>query len=152
EYIASINLSSGPKWEYDLKTLPRVTGRGTRVIITEYDLPRLTIEPHDVILANGSVWYTNFGEQFLGRVDPKTGQHAEYAVPTLKPGFPTGSLDLGIDKEGSLWLGMMYQAGIAKFDPKTEKFQVWQLPPERNKDNSQLNMVTMSQHVDGKVW
>ena len=25
-------------------------------------------------------------------------------------------------------------------------------PPERNRDNSQLNMVTMSHHVDGKIW
>ena len=40
EYLASVNLSNAPRWEYDLKTLPRVKGRGTNVIITEYDLPR----------------------------------------------------------------------------------------------------------------
>jgi streptogramin lyase len=152
EYFASVNLSNAPRWEYDLKTLPRVKGRGTNVIITEYDLPRPTIEPHDVILVNGTVWYSNFGEQFLGKLDPKTGKHSEYQMPVLKEGFPTGNLDLSIDREGNLWLGMMYQAAIAKFDPKTEIFRIWQLPPERNKDNSQLNMVTNHQHVDGKVW
>jgi virginiamycin B lyase len=152
EYLASVNLSNSPRWDYDLKTLPRVTGRGTNVIITEYDLPRQTIEPHDVIAINGTVWYSNFGEQFLGRLDPKTGKHSEYAMPVFKPGFPTGNLDLNVDRAGNLWLGMMYQASVAKFDPKTEKFQTWQLPPERNRDNSQLNMVTNHQHVDGKVW
>jgi virginiamycin B lyase len=62
EFLATVNLSSAPRWEYELKTLPRIKGRGTNVIITEYDLPRPTIEPHDVIVADGSVWYTNFGE------------------------------------------------------------------------------------------
>ena len=105
-----------------------------------------------MIVVNGTVWYSNFGEQFLGKLDPKTGKHTEFAMPVLKEGFPTGNLDLNVDREGNLWLGMMYQAAIAKFDPKTEIFRIWQLPPERNKDNSQLNMVTNQQHVDGKVW
>jgi len=152
EYLTTINLSSGMKHEFELKTLPRVKGRGTNVIITEYDLPRPTIEPHDVIIVNGEAWYTNFGEQFLGKLDPKTGKHTEYAMPELRKGFPTGNLDLGIDREGHLLLGMMYQGGIARFDPKTEKFQIWQLPPERLKDDSQLNMVTNQAHVDGKLW
>jgi streptogramin lyase len=47
---------------------------------------------------------------------------------------------------------MMYQAAVAKFDPKTETFQYWQLPPERVKDDSQLNMITNRADVDGKVW
>jgi virginiamycin B lyase len=43
EYLASINLSSSPQWEYPLKTLPRPAGSATHVVITEYDLPRPTI-------------------------------------------------------------------------------------------------------------
>ena len=50
EYLATINLSATDSWEYPLKTLPRPTGRATHVIVTEYDLPRPTIEPHDVIV------------------------------------------------------------------------------------------------------
>jgi virginiamycin B lyase len=152
EYLATINLSSAMQHEFELKTLPRVKGRGTNVVITEYDLPRPTIEPHDVIVLNGEAWYTNFGEQFLGKIDPKTGKHTEYAVPELRKGFPTGNLDLGVDRDGNLLLGMMYQGGVARFDPKSEKFQIWQLPPERLKDDSQLNMVTNQGHVDGKLW
>src|SRR5262245_28380921 len=57
EWLASVNLSEGTTWEYPLKTFPRPTGRATRVIITEYDLPRQTIEPHDVIIGkDGNAW------------------------------------------------------------------------------------------------
>ena len=153
EYIATINLSQSPNWNYDLKTLPRVKGRSTKAIITEYDLPRQTIEPHDVILVDGTVWYSNFGEQYLGKLDPKTGKHTEYPMTVPKPNFPVGNLDIGADRNGNLWLGMMYQAAVAKFDPKTEQFQYFSLPAERNRNNSQLNMVTPDRvHIDGKLW
>ncbi len=154
EYLATINLKGASQWNYALKTLPRPTGKATRVIYTEYDLPRETIEPHDVLVdSDGIAWYSSFGEQFLGRLDPKTGKATEYAIPEHKPGFPTGLLGLRADRDGNLWLGNMYQAAIVKFDRKTEKFQYWTLPPERNIDAAQINMVSpQSSHVDGKVW
>jgi streptogramin lyase len=154
EYLATINLGEGTKWTYELKTLPRPSGRGTRVIYTEYDLPRERIQPHDVIVdAEGIAWYSSFGEQNLGRLDPKTGQVTEYFIKETKPGFPTGLLGLRSDREGNLWLGNMYQAQIVKFDRKTQRFTTWQLPPEQNIDAAQVNMVSpQSSHVDGKVW
>jgi streptogramin lyase len=154
EFLSSVNQSAGPRWSYELKTLPRPKGRSTRVIITEYDLPRATIQPHDVVLdADGVAWYSSFGEQFLGRLDPKTGKATEYPIPLHKPGYPTGSLGLRTDKAGDLWLGNMYQATIVKFERKSETFKFWQLPPEQNIDAAQVNMVSpQSSHVDGKVW
>jgi virginiamycin B lyase len=154
EYLASINLSSRPKWNFELKTLPRPTGASTRVIYTEYDLPRETIEPHDVIVDDsGMVWYSSFGEQNLGRLDPKTGKVTEFPIAEHKPGFPTGLLGLRSDPEGNLWFGNMYQATIAKFDRKTETFKFWPLEGEENFDAAQVNMVSpQSSGVDGKVW
>ncbi len=35
DYLATINLNEGDTWEFPLKTLPRPTGRATRVLITE---------------------------------------------------------------------------------------------------------------------
>ena len=120
EYLASVNLSKDEVWDYPLKTLPRPTGRATRVVITEYDLPRKQIQPHDAIVdADGMVWFTHFGEQFLGKLDPKTGQVSEYPLPVIKPGYPIGTLDLETDKAGNLWIAMMYQGGVAKFDKAT---------------------------------
>jgi len=154
EYLATINIGEGTKWTYPLKTLPRPTGRATRVIYTEYDLPRETIEPHDVLVdKDGIAWYSSFGEQHLGRLDPQTGEVREFEIKQNKPGFPTGLLGLRQDREGNLWLGNMYQATIARFDRKSGKFTYWQLPPEQNIDAAQVNMVSPQfAHVDGKVW
>jgi virginiamycin B lyase len=153
QFLASINLSDRDTWNYELKTLPRPKGRATHVIITEYDLPRSTAEPHDVIVNQGAAWYSNFGEQTFGKLDPKTGKVTEFQVPELKKGWPTGMLGLRADKDSNMWIGMMYQGAIAKFDPKAEKFQIFNLPPEMNKDMAQVNMVRAeSSAVDGKVW
>jgi virginiamycin B lyase len=153
EFLASINLSSAPQWQYPLKPLPRLKGRSTKVVITEYGLPRSNAMPHDVILdEQGMAWYTDFGHQFLGKLDPKSGKVTEYTVPMLKPDYPTGMLDIQL-KDGDIWLGLMLQGGIAKFDRKTEKFTMFPLPKEINNPASQQAMVMpMSSHVDGKVW
>jgi len=154
EYLALINLSRSLQWEYALKTLPRLKGRSTRVVITEYDLPRPTAMPHDVILdPDGMAWYTDFGHQLVGKLDPRTGKVTEYQVPTLKPGFPPGLLDIELDKQGDLWVGLMLQAGVARFDRRNEKFTMYPLPKEINTDASQQAMVMPhSTDVDGKVW
>jgi streptogramin lyase len=154
DYLATINLRNGARWSYPLKTAARPTGRATRVIITEYDLPRETVEPHDVIVdAEGIAWYSSFGEPYVGRLDPQTGKVTEYPLPTLKQNFPVGSLGLRTDGQGNLWLGMMYQAAAAKVDAKSGKVQAFALPKEVNIDAAQVNMVS-PQHaaVDGKVW
>src|SRR5262249_62003104 len=127
-------------WEYELKTLPRPKGRATKVIYTEYDLPRPTIEPHDVVIgADGNAYYSNFGEQTFGSIDPKTGAHTEFAVPELKKGWPTGMLGLPPAKDGDLWLGLMYQGAIAKIDTKEKKIVTRSITPEMKKEQNRVN-------------
>jgi virginiamycin B lyase len=154
QYLSTVNLSSGPSWNYDFKTHARPSGKATHVIYTEYDLPQKTRQPHDVIVdSQGLAWYASFGEQILGKLDPKTGRITEYQLPRLKAGSPTGSLALRFDEDENLWLGMQFQGGVAKFDRKTEKFQTWSLPPELNGDYVQINQVSPEHsRVDGKVW
>ena len=154
EFLASVNLSEDETWAYPLKTLPRPTGRATHVIITEYDLPRKQIQPHDVLLDNeGMVWFSHFGELYLGKMDPKTGQVWQYPLPQIKADFPVGTLDLETTKSGDIWLSMMYQGGVARFDKKTEKFQTWSVPKEWQTDATQQAFVSPNaSDVDGKVW
>jgi virginiamycin B lyase len=154
EYLSTVNLSSTDRWKYELKTHPRPKGKATQVIYTEYDLPRRTRQPHDVIVdSQGMAWYASFGEQILGKLDPRTGQVTEYQVPRLKPNLPTGILALRFDRDENLWMGLQFQGGIAKFDRRTETFQTWSLPPELNGDHVQINQVSPEHaHVDGKVW
>jgi virginiamycin B lyase len=154
EWLASVNASYNSKQSFRLKTLPRPKGRATRTIITEYDLPRKLAMPHDVVVdSDGIAWYSDFGEQFIGRIDPKTGKVTDFPIPELKKGWPLGTLDLQLDKEQNLWVSLMYQGGIAKFDRKTEKFQIYPVPKEWQGNHTQQSMVSPSNsHVDGKVW
>jgi streptogramin lyase len=154
EWLASINLSTSATFKYPLKTMARPKGRATRAIVTEYDLPRELAMPHDVIVdSDGMAWYSDFGDQFMGKLDPKTGKVTEFPIPVLKKGFPLGTLDLQLDKEENLWISLMYQGGIAKFDKKKQDFQVYPIPKEWQGNHTQQSMVSPSNsHVDGKVW
>src|SRR5260221_4164006 len=154
EWLASVNLSQRETWAYPLKTEPRLTGRSTRVIITEYDLPNPLIQPHDVVLdREGSVWYSDFGQMFLGKMDPKTGKVTQYPIPVVKPGWSEGTLDLEFDRDDNPWVGVMYQSAIAKFDRKSEKFRMWSTPKEWDTDAGQLGHIAIEgTHSDNKVW
>jgi virginiamycin B lyase len=154
EYLSTVNLSKTDHWEYPLKALPRPKGRATRVIITEYDMPRPTIAPHDVRAdAQGFIWYSNFVEPYLGRLDPRTGAHEEFRYPLPKPGFPAGALALEPDHDGNWWLALMFQGGLMKFDVRTKTFRHYPLPPSLDTDTAQQSMVMPREsHVDGKVW
>jgi streptogramin lyase len=154
DYVATVNLSGRDTWSYPLKTLPRPHGRATRVIITEYALPRPTIAPHDVRPdGQGFVWYSNFVEPTLGRLDPKTGAHTEFRYDLPKPKFPAGALALEPDQDGNWWLAMMFQSGLLRFDPRIKEFRHFPIPPEQMTDATQQSLM-MAGHakVDGKVW
>jgi virginiamycin B lyase len=151
-YLASINLSSGEKWPYQLKTQPRPTGKSTQAIVTTYDLPDQAA-PHDTLLdPAGNVWFTDFQHQFISKLDPKTGKVTRYPVPVSKPEFPTGGLMVTMDKDGNIWEAMMGQAQIAMLDTKTEKVSIY-LAPDWDKGDKRFTMIdALHSNVDGKLW
>jgi virginiamycin B lyase len=154
-YLASVNLSGGRStWSYPLKTYPRPSGKSTRVIVTEYDLPRPEALPHDAVAdSNGMIWYGDFGTHMLGVLDPKTGKATEYPMPITKPGAPIGSLDVVLDKQGNVWMGTMYQGSLAKFDTREKKFQTWGSPRFLERNEARIAMVMpINNDVDGQVW
>jgi streptogramin lyase len=154
EFLVKVSQSNPEGAEYELKTLPRPKGRATKVIITEYDLPRKDAYPHDVIVdADGHAWYSDFGAQVVGELDPKTGKASEYELPLLRADQPKGSLDLQFDPDGNVWVAMMYQAGIAKVDRKTKEVKTYPFPKEWLSPSTQASMVSPgSSNADGKVW
>ena len=153
EYLETINLSKSDHWQYPLKTMARPTGRSTHAIVTEYNLPRPTIEPHDVMMdAAGNVWYTNFGESYIGEFNPKTLKLTEHPIKEYKPNAPVGLLSLEPDTQGKFWFDTMYQGALGTIDPKTGETKYYPLPAEWNDDRVQLNFVGLRHDVDGKVW
>lgn len=153
EYLATINLSATDHWNYELRTLARPKGRDTRAIVTEYDMVRPTTEPHDVLVdKDGKVWYTDFGEMFIGKFDPKTLKLVEYPIKQFKDKAPTGLLSIDWDHNGKLWFDTMYQGALGNLDPKTGEIAYYPLPPEYNDERVQLNFTGLRHEVDGKVW
>jgi streptogramin lyase len=154
DLLASVDLSQSDTHNFPLKTLPRPKGRATHVVITEYDLPPTDQEPHDVIVdRDGMVWFSDFGDQFMGEMNPKTGKVTAYPIPVLKPDEPKGALELEEDPHGDIWDALMYQGGIAKFDRATQKVVTYAIPMEWQSPSTQESMVS-PQHddVDGYVW
>jgi streptogramin lyase len=115
QFIASVNLSSRPdgKWPFELKRMPRPSGRGTRVIITEFDVPRRQSQPHDLAVdSDGMVWYNDHGNQYIGRLNPRTGEVKEWLVPGVTAdkaaGRSSGRPRFDLSQEnisGPLWFG-----------------------------------------------
>ena len=155
EILARANLSQGPKRDYELKTYPRPKGRATKVIITEYDLPRKDWEPHDVIVdREGMVWFSDFGDQFMGRMDPKTGKVEAFELPMMKTdGSPKGGLEISEAPNGDVWVSGMYQGGIYRWERATKKVHAYKLPEKMQTPSTQESMVS-PQHsdVNGYVW
>src|SRR5213078_1687208 len=140
DYLATINLSAVDQWPYELKTQPRPKGRDTRAIVTQYDVVRPTSEPHDVLVdKEGYVWYTDFGEMFIGKFDPKTLKLVEYPIRKFKDKAPEGLLSIEFDHEGKIWFDTMYQAAMGCLDPKTGKIDYYPVAKEWNDDTVQHN-------------
>lgn len=154
DYLSKVNLSQSGKWNYPLETFDRPRGKATRVIYTEYDLPRRHIQPHDVIVGHDQmVWYADFGDLFLGRLDPVSGAVNEYPVPLTKPGLPVGMLDFQADDDGNYWAAVLPQNSVIKFDPRTAKFTTYLPPPELQGHGDNIPMVSpYASKVDGKIW
>src|SRR5262249_43360105 len=112
-----------------------------------------TTEPHDVLVdAQGAVWYSDFGELFISKFDPKTLKLTEYPVKEFKPGAPVGNLSLEVDKHGTLWCDTVVPRSFRSFGPKAGEIKCYPRAPEYNDVRVQLNFVWLRHDVDGKVW
>ena len=153
KYLSSVNLSGDrTTWPYELKTFPRPRGADTKVVITEYEIPRAGSSPHDLAVDQDEmVWYSDFQAPNIGRLDPRTGQFKEWRLPRLKPGLPENNLTIELDKQGNPWLPRGYQGCAATmFDVKTEKFQTWSAPAEYNDDHASCTQGNVG--PNGMVW
>src|SRR6266446_5513913 len=154
-WLASVDVNSAETLSFELQTLPRPKGAATKVIYTEYDLPRKETQPHDVIVdQDGMVWYSDFSNQYAGVLNPETGKAIDIPIPVLKPEQPKGSLEIELEAgQKNVWLALMYQAGLARIDRITHEVTMYPYPKEWQSTSAQASMVS-PQHadVDGKVW
>ena len=117
EYLTTLNLSGGrTTWSYPLKTLPRPKGAATRVIMTQWDLPRKDTVAHDLAVdAHGNPWYNDQSRMYIGKLDAKASTFTEYPLPPLPEGRPGGVSDLEFDKDGNVWTMLTLPEGRCHF-------------------------------------
>jgi streptogramin lyase len=146
-------LPGGPKPKPDpLSRLPRtlLPPEARDYIVVEYELPNTRAEPHEMAVdPRGNGWVSQRVGGKLGRLDGETLRYIEYAPPAA--GSNTVRLN-GIRRgnNGELW---MVDGGPNRrwlsFDPKTEQFLVYNLPPTTSGSASGN---TVRVHPDGTVW
>jgi virginiamycin B lyase len=96
-----------------------------KVSFQEWDLPTANSFPHDPLAApDGSIWYTGFMINKLGRVDPATGAIREYPLKTPKSD-PHG---LVADKIGNVWFTAHEQPYIGKINAETGEVTEYKIP------------------------
>ena len=120
--------------DYLAKNLPErpqppaaLVAGNAKVTIREWPVLTAGAFPHDPLAApDGSIWYTGYFANLLGRVDPKSGEVKEYRLKTPDSG-PHG---LVADKSGNIWFTANSKGYIGKLDIKTEEITEYKLPVE----------------------
>ena len=133
-----------------IRTFPRPRGESTRVVVTEYELPRNLLMLHDAALdAQGNVWYTSHKTRYVGKLDPKTGIVTDYTIP-LTPGAMPGTHHAVIDKNGIAWISENWAHQLNRLDPKTG--EVKQAKIESSTPINAPSFGNFTLDSDGYVW
>ena len=111
-------------------------------VVTEYPLPRSGAFPHDPAVANdGTVWFTDQHNSFIGRLDPQTGRVVDYPTPTRNAG-PHGIV---VAPDGVVWFTENAKGKIGRLDPATGSIREYMLPAAARDPHTPLIL-------DGKIW
>jgi streptogramin lyase len=105
--------------------LPRPKGASTKVIVTEYELPRELLAPHDVSGdSKGNIFYSAHRSPYSGMLDPRTGNVTQYRIPDKEVDTPDvlpGTHRVWVDKHDMVWFSENWDHYLTGLDPKTGK-------------------------------
>ena len=133
-----------------IRLFPRPRGESTRVVVTEFELPRSLLMLHDAALdAQGNVWYTSHKTRYVGKMDPKTGIFTDYTIP-LTPGAMPGTHHAVIDKKGIAWISENWAHQLNRLDPKTG--EVHQAKIESSTPINAPSFGNFTLDSEGYVW
>ena len=146
-------LPGGPKPKPDpFSRLPRtlLPAEARNYMVVEYELPNPRAEPHEVAVdPSGNGWVTQRVGGKLGKLDVATLNYIEYAPPPAA----SASVRLNAIRRGNQGEFWMVDGGPNRrwlsFDPKTEQFQSFNLPPTTSGSASGN---TMRVHPNNTVW
>ena len=133
----SIHPKTGFVKEYKLLSAGQAigAGRGESRGITPYGL--------DYSPVDGMIWYSKLNGNRIGRIDPSA---PDGDIKEWNPPF-RGPRRLHVAPDGMIWVPGFGSGVFGKFDPKYEKWTVYELPDAENQIPYALNV-----DKDGIVW
>jgi streptogramin lyase len=90
-----------------------------------YSTPTTSSSPWNLVRGpDGNIWFTEYGANNIGKLDPTTGQIQEFIVPTAG----SGPLGLVFGPDGNLWFTEQQGNNIGRFTLATGLFDEFPIP------------------------
>ena len=106
------------------------------------------ITPYGLDVApNGHIWYTKLNGQRVGRIDPKLADDDPNQIIEWQPPVH-GPRRLHVAADGTVWVPGWASGDIARFNPETEEWKVYDMPAGPNALPYALNI----HPITGEIW
>ncbi len=134
-----------------LQVFPGPMGKATKMVVTEYELPRIMTAPHDPVGdSKGNIWINSHRTSQIYKLDPRTGLMTEYQVPSTEGANP-GHHWLTVDKNDTVWFSENWSHKLGRLDPKTGEIKHVQFPHHGRALNSP-GLGNLALSADGFIW
>ncbi len=110
--------------------------------IAEFVIPDEKQRPRRMVVSGQALYFTDFGGR-LGRYDIAAKKFDSWPTPSGAGSQPYG---IGADGAGKIWYYETVPNQMVRFDPKTEKLDVFPMPTAKS------NVVAMTSDAQGRVW
>ena len=125
-------------------------GTEAKFIAMELELPSNRDEYEVAIDSKGTAWISERETSMFGRFDPETFTYTRLSTP---PGqVPRLVAQIGVDPRDHVWIldnGLRPKAELLEYDPKTEEFNIYEIPAPPVFGYAPLNTLRF---LDGDVW
>jgi virginiamycin B lyase len=112
------------------KRKPKLMPGSASIHFKTWTVPTLGQRSRDPVQApDGSIWWAGQWGNLIGRIDPKSGDMKEYALP--ENAMPH---TVSVDAQGNVWYTGNKNGTVGKLDPRTGAITVYEMPDPAAKD------------------
>lgn len=126
-------------------------GYNSGSLVQEFKMPEgALVRELDFVPDNDNVWVVDYRQGKLGKLNITSGKQKWIDLPGDDPGPHT----ISPTEDGRLLIALMDYPAIVMFDPKTEKFEIFDKVPPRSDvhDITLDNMRNAAMDKDGGIW
>jgi len=111
-------------------------------VLTKFDPPTKGKPQRLELDGDGIVWFSERRGNKIGRLDPKSGQFTEFALP----GPEASPYAIGVDRDHMIWYSSHEQDTLGRLDPKTGEVIEYPYP------HSEISMREFFVDAQGRMW